>query len=79
MSVTITAIQLAAAMRIGDGVAPLEEPQAGVLNRILASATALIESYAPNAPESIMNEAVIRVSGFLLTHRLAAVCVSPIH
>ena len=65
MSVTITAIQLAAALRIGDGVAPLEEPQAGVLNRILASATALIESYAPQAPESIMNEAVIRVSGFL--------------
>ena len=38
MSVTLTAIQLAAAMRIGDGVAALEEPQASVLNRILASA-----------------------------------------
>ena len=52
MSVTITAIQLAAALRIGDGVTALVEPQAGVLNRILASATALVESYAPNAPES---------------------------
>ena len=65
MSVTISAIQLAAAMRIGDGMTPLEEPQAGVLNRILASATALVESYAPNAPEAVQNEAVIRVGGFL--------------
>ena len=65
MSVTISVIQLAAALRIGDGIAPLEEPQAGVLNRILASAIALIESYAPDAPESIQNESVIRVGGFL--------------
>ena len=65
MAVTITAIQLAAAMRIGDGATPLEEPQASVINRILASATALVESYAPNAPEAIQNEAVIRVGGFL--------------
>ena len=65
MAVTLTTIQLAAAMRIGDGVTPLEEPQAGVINRILASATALVESYAPNAPEAIQNEAVIRVGGYL--------------
>ena len=65
MSVTISTIQLAAAMRIGDGMTPLEEPQASVLNRILASATALIESYSPQAPESIMNEAAIRVGGYL--------------
>ena len=65
MAVTITAIQLAAALRIGDGVTALVEPQAGVLNRILASATALVESYAPNAPEAIQNEAVIRAGGYL--------------
>ena len=65
MAVTISVIQLAAALRIGDGVTALVEPQAGVLNRILASATALIESYAPNAPEAIQNEAVIRAGGFL--------------
>ena len=65
MAVTISVIQLAAALRIGDGVTPLVEPQAGVLNRILASATALVESYAPNAPESIMNEAAIRTGGYL--------------
>ena len=65
MSVTISVIQLAAALRIGDGMTALVEPQAGVLNRILASATALVESYAPNAPEAIHNESAIRVSGFL--------------
>ena len=65
MAVTLTAVQLAAALRIGDGVTPLEEPQAGVIDRILASATALVESYAPDAPEAIQNEAVIRVGGFL--------------
>ena len=65
MAVTITAIQLAAAMRIGDGLTPLEEPQAGVIDRILASATAMVESYAPDAPESVQNEAVIRLGGFL--------------
>ena len=65
MAVTLTAIQLAAAMRIGDGVTALVEPQASVISRILASATALVESYAPNAPESIQNEAAIRVGGYL--------------
>ena len=65
MAVTLTSIQLAAAMRIGDGITPLEEPQASVINRILASATALVESYAPQAPESVQNEAVIRVGGYL--------------
>ena len=43
----------------------LVEPQASVISRILASATALVESYAPNAPESIQNEAAIRVGGYL--------------
>ena len=65
MAVTLTAVQLAAALRIGDGATALVEPQAGVINRILASATALVESYAPNAPEAVQNEAVIRVGGFL--------------
>ena len=53
MAVTLSTIQLAAAMRIGDGVTALVEPQASVISRILASATALVESYAPNAPESV--------------------------
>ena len=65
MAVTLTAIQLAAAMRIGDGVTALVEPQASVISRILASSRAIVESYAPNAPESIQNEAVIRVGGYL--------------
>ena len=65
MSVTLTSLQLAAAMRIEDGTTALVEPQAGVISRILATATALVESYAPNAPEAVQNEAVIRVGGYL--------------
>lgn len=65
MAVTITAIQLAASLRIGDGVTALPEPQAGVISRILASATAMVENYAPTAPESVQNEAAIRLGGYL--------------
>ena len=65
MAVTITAIELAAAMRIGDGSTALVEPQASVISRLLASATTIVERYAPNAPTAIQNEAVVRVAGYL--------------
>ena len=65
MAVTITAIQLAAALRIGDGEAALVEPQLSVITRVLASATALVEKYAPGAPEAIQNEACIRLAAYL--------------
>ena len=63
--VTITDIQLAAAMRIGDGKTALPEPQASVIKRILGAATAIVERYAPDAPEDVQNEAVVRVGGYL--------------
>ena len=65
MAVTITDVQLAAAMRIGDGSTALEEPQASVIRRILGSSTAVVERYAPHAPESVHNEAVVRMAGYL--------------
>ena len=65
MAVTVTDIQLAAAMRIGDGSTPLEEQQASTINRILAAATAVVERYAPNAPTEVHNEAVVRMAGYL--------------
>ena len=65
MAVTITAIQLAAALRLGDGETALVEPQLSQINRVLASATALVEDYAPNAPEGIQNEAAIRLAAYL--------------
>ena len=65
MAVTITALQLAAALRIGDGSTALAEPQASVISRILATATAVVERYAPEAPSEVQNEAVVRLAGYL--------------
>ena len=65
MPVTVTALQLAAAMRIGDGTSALVEPQSILVDRVLASATAIVERYAPDAPDAIHDEAAIRLAGFL--------------
>ena len=64
MAVTLTVEQLAAHLRLSDGES-VAEPTAGILTRHLATATALIESYAPNAPEAVQNEAAIRLCGWL--------------
>lgn len=54
--VTITAGQLAADVPISD------LDRAG---RVLAVATAIVVEYAPHAPAALLNEAVIRLSGYL--------------
>lgn len=65
MSVTITALQLAAAMRIGDGSTALEEPTSSVIDRVLVTATEMVEDYAPDAPDAIHNESATRLAGYL--------------
>ena len=65
MAVTVTALALAAAMRIGDGSTALEEPTATVVNRVLAAATEMVTDYAPDAPDAMHDEAVVRLAGFL--------------
>ncbi|MYA42601.1 MAG: hypothetical protein F4Z31_12715 [Gemmatimonadetes bacterium] len=55
MAVTVDAATVVAAAQVS-------EDQAA---RLLAVATTLVERYAPNAPEAIQNEAVIRVAGWL--------------
>ena len=65
MAVEITAVQLAAALRIGDGATALAEPQASVINRMLAVATATVERYAEDAPSDVQDEAVIRMAGYM--------------
>lgn len=55
MAVTLTAAALAAA--IGAETATAE--------RLLPVATALVERYAPDAPEALQNEAVVRCGGYL--------------
>ena len=65
MTVTLQVLQLAAAMRLGDGVTALTEPEAGIVTRLLAVSTRTVEAYAEDAPEDVQNEAVIRLSAWL--------------
>ncbi|MCY4637550.1 MAG: hypothetical protein OXG04_24170 [Acidobacteria bacterium] len=67
MAVTLTAADLATAIRVG----PSAEEQAQV-DRLLATATALVIRHAPGAPSTIHNECCIRVSGHLFDQPQAA-------
>ena len=58
MAVTLTASQLAAAIRSDVALA----------TRLLSVSSELVLRYAPDAPEAIQNEAVVRTSGYLASH-----------
>ena len=60
MAVTITAVELRAALRLGD--TPEETTEA---TRLLATATELVTNHAPDAPDAVANEAVVRLAGYL--------------
>ena len=55
MAVTITEAQLAEALGVNQALA----------DRLRPVAVALVERYAPAAPEAIQNEAAVRCSGWL--------------
>ena len=65
MAVTLTVIEAAADRRLGDGVTAPAEPINGVLTRLLATATAVVEDFAQNAPESVQNTATSLILGYL--------------
>lgn len=66
MAVSLTRTQLAVALRITTAETDtIPDGQAAVLDRLLASAQALVEGYAPDAPEPQQNEAAIRVAAHL--------------
>ena len=60
MAVTIDAAVLAAATGLAE-----TDPGGPVAARVLAVATQVVEDYAPDAPEALQNEAVIRFAGYL--------------
>ena len=62
MAINLT--ELAAALRLGDGVAEPVEPVKGVLTRLLAAAESLVDKYAPDVPAAIQDEAVTRLVGY---------------
>ena len=65
MAVTITPLQLAYELRLGDGVTPLVEPLASTVGQRLGAASAMVLEYTPDAPDYAVNEAVIRASAYL--------------
>ena len=66
MGVNLTVSQIAVQLRIvaseSDTVAPGQE---AVLANNLATACAMVKSYAPKAPRPAMDEAAIRICGYL--------------
>ena len=65
MAVTRTLAQLAADLRIGDGITEPTGAVAVLLGRIDATARAMVVEFAPGAPDEIHNEAFVRLAGFL--------------
>ena len=61
----VTLIQLAAALRLGDGVTAPTEPVAGILSRLLDVSQAFVAVAAPSAPEAIADEATTRMAAYL--------------
>ena len=58
-------IQLAAALRLGDGVIAPTEPVAGLLSRLLGVSQAFVAIAAPDAPEAIADQATIMMTATL--------------
>ena len=60
MAVTLTVPQLTNALRVGDTPEETE-----IVTRLLAVGTELVGQYAPDAPDAILDEAVVRTAGYL--------------
>ena len=65
MAVDIPALDLAVALRASDGSEPLTAPLDGIMDRLLAATTSLVETYAVDAPVAVQNEAVVRCAAWL--------------
>ena len=61
----VTAVQLSAALRLGDGLEAPDQPLLGILERLIAVANARVEKYAPDAPDDIKDLSEIRLAGYL--------------
>lgn len=61
----LTVPELAAAMRIGDGVAAVPEPQNTILARLGSMAEAYVNRLAPDAEDDVKAEAIIRLSSYV--------------
>lgn len=69
---TITIIELAAALRTGDGVNAPEEPLLGLLERLRATAISLINRRCSHVPDHVRNEAITLLSGYWFDKPIAS-------
>ena len=65
-------IQLAAALRLGDGETAPTEPVAGIISRLLGVSQAFVQIAAPEAPEAIADQATIMMAATLYDSPTAA-------
>ena len=69
MAITISVLEVANDIGIGDGVTPLPAPIAGKVGRCFGAASAMVLEYLPDTPTSyhdyLHNEAAIRAAGYL--------------
>ena len=61
----VTTVQLAAAMRLGDGTTDPPEPILGVITRLLSVAQSTVQLHASTAPDDIQDEAMIRMAAYV--------------
>ena len=62
---TVSVVQLAGAIRVGDGDTSPVEPELSIIRRVLGIAETMIEARAPEAPEPVKDEATIRLAAYL--------------
>lgn len=65
MAVTITAAELAVAIRAAESATTVPAPVAKVLDFLAPAASAIVLGYAADAPDAVHNMAVIRLCGWL--------------
>ena len=62
---SVSTADLAVALRLSEDGSDLSSAQEAVLDRVRGVATRLAESYAPDAPDVVQDEAVVRLASYL--------------
>ena len=66
MPVTITRAQLAVELRLAPtSTTTLTVDESFTVDRLLGATTAQVELYAPDAPDDVLNECVVRLAGWM--------------
>ena len=61
----VSELALAAAIRVGDGETLPVEPELSIIRRVLGIAQTTVETRAPQAPEPVKDEAIVRLAAYL--------------